>query len=59
MVLIGERDLPYYNHPLADHLAEKIPNAKKVIIPNVGHMSNMEDPQGFNQVVLSFLDNIH
>jgi len=59
LVVIGERDLSYYNHPLADRLVDQISNAKKVIIPKVGHMSNMEDPNGFNEAVLSFLANVN
>jgi 3-oxoadipate enol-lactonase len=55
LIIIGERDLSFYNHPIADRLAERIPSARKVVMPGVGHMANMEDPQGFNQIVLSFL----
>jgi 3-oxoadipate enol-lactonase len=55
LVILGELDLPFYNHPLADRLEQGISNAQKVIMAGVGHMSNMEDPDRFNQIVLSFL----
>jgi len=55
LIIIGERDLSFYNHPIAKRLRRGIPNAQKVIMPGVGHMANMEDPQSFNQLVLSFL----
>lgn len=55
LIIIGERDLSFYNHPIANRLRQHIPNAQKVIMPGVGHMANMEDPQSFNQIVLSFL----
>ncbi|MBX3058798.1 MAG: alpha/beta fold hydrolase [Anaerolineae bacterium] len=55
LVIVGEQDLPFYNHPLADHLAGHIPNAQKVVIPGIGHMVNMEDPPRFNEIVLTFL----
>jgi pimeloyl-ACP methyl ester carboxylesterase len=57
LVLVGERDLPDF-HAIADTLAHGIPNARKVVLPGVGHMSNMEDPSGFNEAVLGFLAGI-
>ncbi|MCW5854381.1 MAG: alpha/beta fold hydrolase, partial [Anaerolineae bacterium] len=54
LILNGERDLPDF-HAVADRLAQGIPGAQRVILPGVGHMSNMEDPAGFNRVVLDFL----
>lgn len=59
LVMVGERDLTFYNHPIARRLAQGIPNAQKVVVmPGVGHMANMEDPRGFNQNVLSFLADV-
>jgi 3-oxoadipate enol-lactonase len=55
LIIIGELDLPFYNHPIADTLHQRIPNAQKVIMPGVGHMSNMEDPANFNEIVISYL----
>jgi pimeloyl-ACP methyl ester carboxylesterase len=39
----------------ADFLASGIQGAQKVILPNSAHLQNMENPQAFNQAVLSFL----
>jgi pimeloyl-ACP methyl ester carboxylesterase len=39
----------------ADYLAEHLPNARKAIIPDAGHMLPMEQPAAFNRVVLKFL----
>jgi pimeloyl-ACP methyl ester carboxylesterase len=33
----------------------QIPNARKVVLPGVGHMCNLENPSRFNKVVLDFL----
>lgn len=55
LVIVGGEDLPFYNHPLADYLTAHIPNAKKVVIPGIGHMVNVEDPAYFNETVLTFL----
>lgn len=54
LVIVGERDLLDF-HRAADLLEARIAGAKKVVMPGVGHMSNMEDPQHFNDIVLGFL----
>ena len=53
LVVVGERDLPDFLM-IADTL-QQLPDVRKVVIPGVGHMCNMEDPGSFNEVVLSFL----
>ncbi|MEP7291974.1 MAG: alpha/beta hydrolase [Chloroflexota bacterium] len=58
LVVLGARDLVFYNHPIADLLVSRIPNARKLVIPGVGHLSNMENPQTFNGEVLRFLDEL-
>ncbi len=54
LVVIGERDLPDF-HTIADTLERSIPGARKAVLPGVGHMSNMEDPERFSETVLNFL----
>jgi len=58
LVIVGERDLPDF-HDIADALDRGILKATKVVIPGVGHMANMEAPEKFNEVVLSFLSEIN
>ena len=53
LIVVGERDLPDF-HVIADTLRQ-IPNARKVVLPGVGHMCNMENPSRSNEVVLDFL----
>jgi pimeloyl-ACP methyl ester carboxylesterase len=55
LVIVGELDLSFHNLPIAARLAQGIPRAREVIIPGVGHMTNMEAPDAFNKIVLSFL----
>jgi pimeloyl-ACP methyl ester carboxylesterase len=57
LVVIGDRDT---NWALAasDFLAKNIPNAKKVTMNDVAHLPNMEKPWNFNELVLSFLNNL-
>jgi pimeloyl-ACP methyl ester carboxylesterase len=54
LIIVGERDLPDFQ-TIAEILSQRIPNASKVVMSGVGHMSNMEDPERFNEIVLGFL----
>jgi pimeloyl-ACP methyl ester carboxylesterase len=54
LVVLGERDLPDF-HAIADRIARDVPDARKIILPGVGHMANMEAPERFNGAVLDFL----
>ena len=55
LVILGERDVADFQG-MADALAARVPNARKIVLPNVGHMSNMEAPHAFNDVVLGWLE---
>jgi pimeloyl-ACP methyl ester carboxylesterase len=54
LIVVGERDLPDF-HAIGDLLHQEIAHSQKVVIPGVGHMSNMEDPAAFNRVLMDFL----
>lgn len=54
LVLTGEGDR-IAPPELARLTAAAIPGARLAILPGVGHMSNLEDPDGFNAAVLPFL----
>lgn len=56
LVLVGADDEPFL--VATDYMAAKIPNSHKVIIPNAGHASNMDQPERFNSAVLGFLDGL-
>lgn len=54
LVVVGDADA--VTPPLlSEELVAGIPGARLVTIPNCGHISNMEQPQEFNRVVLDFL----
>jgi pimeloyl-ACP methyl ester carboxylesterase len=57
LVITGELDGPT---PPADGqlMAERIPGARLEIIPQAGHLSNLEQPEAFNQAVRSFLNQL-
>jgi 3-oxoadipate enol-lactonase len=53
--MVGEQDI---GTPVA--MARDIHNAmlgsRLVVIPSAGHLSNIEQPEAFNQAVLGFLE---
>ncbi len=57
LLIVGEQDVSD-NHVIVDFMEQAIPNARKIVIPGVGHMANMEDPESFNEIVLDFLAEI-
>jgi pimeloyl-ACP methyl ester carboxylesterase len=56
-IIVGELDLPT---PPADArlMAERIPNARLAVIPEAGHLSNLEQPELFNEAIRSFGSNL-
>lgn len=53
LVLVGDKDQPFLAG--TDYMANKIPNATKVVIENAGHASNIDQPEAFNVEVRRFL----
>ena len=53
LIIVGADDASFLAP--ADYMAAKIPNARKVVIPDAGHASNLDQPEIFNQAVLEFL----
>lgn len=56
LVLVGADDTGFI--AATDYMAKKIPDCQKVVIPNAGHAANMDQPQAFNDAVLSFLESV-
>jgi pimeloyl-ACP methyl ester carboxylesterase len=53
LVLAGANDTPFL--AATDYMAAKIPGARKVIIPDAGHASNLHQPAAFNAAMGDFL----
>ena len=55
-VIVGEYDRIFV--PLAQEIAEKITGADLTIIPNIGHLVNLEAPDQFRTALKSFIANL-
>jgi pimeloyl-ACP methyl ester carboxylesterase len=53
LVLVGADDSNYL--AAADYMASTIPHAEKVVVPAAGHAANIDQPDIFNDAVISFL----
>lgn len=53
LVVVGANDTPFLK--ASDYMAAKIPGAQKAVIPDAGHIVNMDQPDAFNAAVLGFL----
>jgi 3-oxoadipate enol-lactonase len=49
-VVTAELDVPCF-HEMSDVLADRIPGARKLTVPGVGHMINMEAPEAVNALL--------
>jgi len=56
LIVVGADDAPFL--AASDYMAAKIPGAQKVVIPAAGHAVNIDQPQAFIDVVLTFLDGV-
>jgi 3-oxoadipate enol-lactonase len=57
LIMVGELDT-LTPPSMAREIKEKIPNSLIKIIPNAGHLINIEQPKLFNDYLLSFLKNL-
>ena len=53
LVVVGANDTPFLT--AMDYIAGKIPGAKKVVIPDAGHASNLHQPAAVNAAMDAFL----
>ena len=54
LVITGDEDR-VYPVGLVQRMAQRIPNAELVVLEACGHLSNLEQPERFNEVLLDFL----
>jgi pimeloyl-ACP methyl ester carboxylesterase len=54
LLLWGELDARSPVDPVAHQFLEAIPRATLVVLPGIGHLSNIEAPEPFNRTVREF-----
>jgi 3-oxoadipate enol-lactonase len=57
LVITGDEDR-VYPPQLAERMARRIPGAKLVVLEGCGHLSNLEQPERFNEVLLEFIRSV-
>jgi pimeloyl-ACP methyl ester carboxylesterase len=55
LAMVGEHDQPDFQ-AIADRLVQSIPGARKAVIAGSGHMSPLEQPERFRELLLTFLN---
>jgi len=56
LVIVGDRDTPFIAP--SEYMAKKIPGARLEVIKDAGHSANLDNPEGFNRVLLDFLGSL-
>lgn len=54
LIIVGDMDAPFIEPSKLMH--ERIAGSTLVTIPGAGHLANIEQPDAFNEAVMSFLD---
>ena len=57
LVLAGETDTNA-PAPMMEKMAAKIPGARYICLPSLGHLANLEDPQAFDAALSDFLNSV-
>jgi 3-oxoadipate enol-lactonase len=57
LVVVGDHDMPFIA-AAADTFAHRMPNAKKVVIPNAGHGAHFAQPTAFDGALLDFFNSV-
>ena len=57
LVLVGEHDSPSPPE-VVKVWQQRIPGSELVVIPDAGHLSNLENPDAFNAALTDFLDRL-
>jgi pimeloyl-ACP methyl ester carboxylesterase len=57
LAIVGDGDEPFLNS--TDYIANRAPNARKVVIEGAGHPAMVHQPGAWNAAVIEFLDSLH
>jgi len=54
LAIVGEQDIPDFLR-ITELLCQQVPQARKLVVPGVGHMANMEAPEQVTGALVEFL----
>jgi pimeloyl-ACP methyl ester carboxylesterase len=57
LIILGDHEMPFIA-AAADTFARRIPNAKKVVIPNAGHAAHLAQATAFDGALLDFFSDV-
>jgi 3-oxoadipate enol-lactonase len=57
LAIVGEHDIPDFQQ-MTELICRQVSQSRKVVVPSVGHMANMEAPEQVTQVVYAFLADV-
>jgi len=57
LIMVGEED-PGTPVAASEAMHERIPNSRLVVLPSAAHLSNVEQPEAFNEALMGFLQEI-
>lgn len=57
LVIVGEDDIADFRL-IADLLAENLPRARRLVLPDCGHLPPLEQPDAFNEALIAFLRDV-
>ena len=57
LVIVGDHEVPFIA-AAADTFAHRIPNVKKVVIPNAGHAAHLAQPTAFDGALLDLFNDV-
>lgn len=57
LIIVGDQDVSDIDNIVA-LMGAGIPGATKVVVPDTGHMLNMQEPEQFNRLVLQYLERL-
>ena len=56
LIVVGANDTPFL--AAADVMEAKIPGARKAVLADAGHASNVDQPAAFDRAVTAFLEKL-
>jgi pimeloyl-ACP methyl ester carboxylesterase len=56
LIVVGAEDTPFIG--ASEYMAKRIPGSRRVVLPDAGHMPNLDQPELFRDAVSAFLDTL-